>query len=190
METIKTITIDENTRLVIGFDEALYSPRDCADTKLCIMKHRRYNFPNEFDHDRDNDEDLQTLYPNYYIFGVDMYEHGGIVFSLAGSGTQCNFDTSSDCWFIAVPKGNIPQNEIDVVGEFTRWEAEEIARRELKLYNQYLNWEVYAGIIQKKETRTNTKGETREDRDTVDSCGEFYEIKDVEDRAKTEYKME
>jgi len=113
------------------------SPRNYADTEitaLCIREHRRYTFPNDLDFDFDNFDDwwqskeFEDLKVKYYIFTVDMYEHWGIVFSLSWDWMQCRFDTSSDCWFIAISKKY-----------YSKEDARKVAKSELEEYNARAN---------------------------------------------------
>lgn len=130
--TIKTLmkrVWDIEYKVEVDYDEFVDSPRECVDNSfLCIREHRRYDFPNELDFDFDDfdewDIELPKLEENQKLFWLDCYEHSGISFSLAGTGRQCRFDTSSKCGFIIA-------------------ESEEVAKQEIERYNQYLNGECY-----------------------------------------------
>jgi hypothetical protein len=65
------------------------SPREYEDqTKICIMEHRRYEFPNELDFDFVNflyadTIEYDKIKKEYFVFKLDMYEHGAVRISLA-----------------------------------------------------------------------------------------------------------
>ena len=130
--SIKTLTKqvwDIEYKVEIDYAEFVDSPREYNElSKLCIRKHRNYNFPNELGFDFDAFDDwemeLPVLEENQKLFWLDFYEHSGISFSLAGQGMQCKFDTSWKCGFIIC-------------------ENEEQAKAEIKEYNQWLNWDCY-----------------------------------------------
>lgn len=190
MTYIKTYKVDDNTRVKIVYDAYHTTPRSRDNLwKLCIREHRRYIFPNELDFDFDVSNDdyitqMQELDKKYYMFDLDCYEHSSISFSLSWKGMQCKFDTSKWCWFIAIPKEYDWYN-LDEWSEskhkkekiqITKEEAERIASGEIKTFNQYLNGEVFAAIVEAKETRTNSKWETKEEREEQDSCWWYYDI--------------
>jgi hypothetical protein len=54
---------------------------------------------------------------------------------------QCRFDTAKNCGFIAIPKENTSNDQTSKV------DARIFAEQEIKLYNQYVNGEVYAGYL-------------------------------------------
>ncbi len=122
----------------ITFDDSDFSPREMADEEysiLCIREHRHYNFTNELNFDFDGDDaetGMAKLEEDYHIFEIDMYEHGSIIFSLAGTWQNCRFDTSRGCGFIAISKKH-----------HTPEQATKAAKAELSEYTAYCNWEVY-----------------------------------------------
>lgn len=185
MEGFKTYKLNNWKRLVIWYNEGADSPREQDNIwKLCIRKYRNYNFPNELKFDFDLaideegfDEQEKELKP-YYFFALDCYEHWGIVFSLAWSWMQCQFDTSEDCGFIAIPKIS------EGVGEITKEQALSYAEDEIKMFNQYLNWEVYRYVIQESVKRTSEDWRVRYEFEYEDwGCG-YYDIKDILDEFK------
>lgn len=151
----------------ISDDDYHESPREWSDSKLCIQSHLRYNFPNElgFDFDSYHEEqektetnDLATLWEKYYIFFIDCYEHSSIHLSLSWEWMQCRFDTSKNCGFIAMDKQEYTTEE----------EAKEQARKEIKLYNQYINGEIYEYEVEEAE----------------EFCGGFYDADEAMKQAK------
>ena len=186
-------------------------PRDDWDNvgKLVIREHRRYTFPNElnfrwdyFDNDWEDscgdkvENQFEKIAENYYIFWIDMYEHSGIVFSMLGEGMNCRFDTSRGIGFRAIPKvyNGYDLEEIHKTKykpdegneympiEVTLEEAEDIARNELKEWNQYCSWEIYQYSVYKLTKWTSEKWEERYSWDYVDGCSWYYD----EDQAKEE----
>lgn len=182
-EPISTYKLSDNKRLCVYQDEDLESPRVWGNIgKLCIRKHRSYDFPNELDIDfdrQDEYEEMNQINPliqlakGYYIFDLDCYEHGWIKFSFSGSGMQCNFDKSNNVGILAIPK--------ELEGAvYTEEQAKEIAKEELKEYNQYLNGEVYGYVVEEQNVWTNEKGDTKTERNSNDdSCWGFYDIANI-----------
>lgn len=163
---LHTFTKD-NLVLEIDYDFFADSPRDSDDlTKFNIRKHRRYDFPEEFSFDWENQkEEVKRLSKDYHIFFLDCYEHSGITFSLMWTWMQCAFDTARNCWCIIVPN-DVEHNN-----------AREIVESELKQYNQYLNWEIY--MFSLYETFPNIEVEWRTyetPMELIDSCGWFYDF--------------
>lgn len=174
MIEIKRFDLDTEHYCVIWYDEGVESPRNWWDsTKFCIRPHRRYNFPNELNYDWDSAaEDAGKLYEEYWIFELDCYIHSGITFSLSGSGTQCQFDTSKNCGFIAVPK------TIEWA-TYSEEEAKRLASSDLETYNQWLNWEVYYIQVFKRNQPVTIDGKvyTTPD-DLIDSFWDVWNLKD------------
>lgn len=178
VDVIDKYMLNDGHRLVISYDMDAESPREWDNTwKLCIKKHRRHNFPNELDFDFDEDyedyKDTDVLEEEYHIFWLECYEHSWIVFSLAGTGMQCQFDTAEKCGFIAIPK-----NECENIED-----AKQIAGEEIEMYNKYLNGEVYRWHTEEKISRTTTNSEwdvkERIEREYEDGCWWYYDIDDI-----------
>ena len=169
---MKQYLLNDWRKLEIKDWEWYDDPRKMWDylTKLCIREHRRYDYPNELDYDFDCK--INNLTDIYYVFPLDCYEHSGIVFSLAWKGMQCQFDTASNVWFMAVPK------EYD--GKtITEEEAEKIVISEIKEYNQYINNECYRYETYTPEVWTNSKGELKTDRELQDACDQYLDEDDI-----------
>ena len=179
-------------RIMDGFDYYEdFDPRfDGNIWKFCIRKHRDYIFPNELNFDFDAyDEDEINTPENYYIFPLDCYIHSWVAFSLHWEGMQCRWDTSHNCWFIAVPK-KYNRYDLKEISE-TKWkewtdhydpielslaEAEKIARQELDTYNQYLRWEIYEYEVLEKVLWTSETGEVKYEYETIDSVWWYFDI--------------
>ena len=184
--------LNNGNRLVITQDEDPSDPREWDNVwNICVREHRHYKFPNELDYDFDSAaEDAEKLYEQYYIFELDCYIHSWVSFSLAWRWMQCKFDTSKDCWFIAIPKeinsyDNRPWSTSSAPGKwekiiYTEDEAMKIAELEIKTYNQYINWDVYEYIIQEPVHRAATNKEWLNLEKTtweyVDGCSDYYDI--------------
>lgn len=160
---------DGKYQATVSIDEwaEWYDPRTEQDNigKICIRKHRDYTFPNELDFDFDAyDEDEIKMPENYYIFWLDCYNNGQIVFSFTGQWMQCRRDTSRWCGFIAVPK------------EYKESEAKEIAGQELKEFNQYNNWEIYGYTVYQKVLWTSETGEEKYEYEVLDSVWWYFDV--------------
>lgn len=172
METIQTYKLNNGNRLSIFIDENPMDPRERSDSKLCIREHRHYSFSNELDYDFECEEPngKQDL-SDYFVFNLDCYIHSNIYFSLAWWWMQCRFDTSNDCWFIAMPKSQYESEEI----------AQTNAKLEIDTYNKYINWEVYWFQETKPVIYTAEDWRTITNWEIVDSCSGYYDIKDMLD---------
>lgn len=194
---------DGKYQATVSIDEwaEWYDPRTEYDNigKICIRKHRDYRFPNELDFNFEAyDEDEIKMPEKYYIFRLDCYEHGQIVFSFTGEGMQCRRDTSRWCGFIAVPKkyNAYDLKEISVtpykkelwekyeVVELTESEARDIAKQELKEFNQYNNWEIYGYTVYQKVLWTSETWEEKYEYETLDSCGWYFSIEEAKSDAE------
>jgi hypothetical protein len=159
---IQKYQLKDNRQLVIRYDEDGESPRERDNIgKLCIREHRRYTFPNELDFEWTiAGTNAIKLYEDYFVFEIDCYEHSGIAFSLAGRGQQCQFDTAKNCGFIAIPKIECDKEE----------DAQQIAKRELEIYNSYMNGEVYRFTTLTPKRWTNEAGDEKIEREFEDGC--------------------
>jgi len=157
-------------RVRIEYDEEPINPREFENGgKLCIKPHRNYDFPNELWFDFDwEDQRLHT----YYQFGIDMYEHSGIIFRM-----QWVFDIENDMGFIAIPTARC--NE-----KITKEKALEFAKEEIAVYNQYCNWECYWYIEEELTLRKSEKWE-KEEWETVEACSWFRSIEEIKNEFKS-----
>jgi hypothetical protein len=146
------------------------SPRErWPISKLCISPNKRYDYPCELEIDRDSvynqsDDDydqIAELSKDYRVIRVDRYQHWSTTFSVASTGTQCDFDTSNACWIICIPKEyNSYDNEVRSQSDSqNKWskivnteeEAFQIATNELSNYNTWLNWDLYEYEVEELE---------------------------------------
>lgn len=187
--------LNNGNRLVITQDEDPSDPREWDNVwNICVREHRHYKFPNELDYDFDSAaEDAEKLYEQYYIFELDCYIHSWVSFSLAWRWMQCKFDTSKDCWFIAIPKeiNSYDQRAWAMSTNQDKWtkqiytekEAMDVAEDEIKIYNQYLNWEVYAYSIEEPVIWSATNKEwvvlQKTSWEHIDWCWGYYNRKDI-----------
>jgi len=77
------------------------------------------------------------------MFGIDIYEHSGVSFTLHNEGMPNDWDTSSNAGFIIF-------NDAYIKGT-TFEQRQEYARQDLKTYTQWANGEVY-GVRIKTDT--------------------------------------
>lgn len=90
---------------------------------------------------RDADEAnewIDRMSVDHDVFVVDVYEHGNVMFSLSGTGPQCQFDTARGGAIIAIPNANHEY-------EFT--DTEQAARDILAEYTSWCNGDVY-GVVE------------------------------------------
>lgn len=216
MEPIKKIQLTDDVYVDIVYDEDNESPRKWDNiSKLCIREHRRYDFPNElkinFDDlnsydDYEVDDNYQIIetvgqheqkkLEGYHMFWLDCYEHSGISFSLSGTGMQCQFDTSRKCGLIAIPKHFEWDNGPGYSGsvDYTEAEAEEMAKADIEIYNQYMNGEVYGfRLMQSFEPiiwsdSDGRQHEYKADDECLDSCYGIYDQKEIAEHLPKEYR--
>jgi hypothetical protein len=138
-----------------------------------ILQHRRYNLGHkhsvkfsEFDNANELLEYLKTEYSYKYWFPVYMYEHSGI--SLSISSFSCRFD-SGIIGFAAT-------NE-----RTTENEAIELIKRELTMYNAYLNGDIWEYSIY-EQTICECCGNVK--KTGIDSFSGFYSETEAENEAK------
>jgi hypothetical protein len=122
-----TTTIDKaNERIVsIQRDDVYDSLEDALGDGFIFRQGSRYYQNYEADFDCADYPDID------HWFVLDVYEHGGIAYSLAGEGHQCQFDTARGGAILGIPT----------------WEGQgdvkEIARDILDGINSWANGEVY-----------------------------------------------
>lgn len=196
---------DGKYQATVSIDEwaEWYDPRTEQDNigKICIRKHRDYRFPNELDFDFDayDEDEIKIPEKNYYIFRLDCYNHGQIVFSFTGQWMQCRRDTSRWCGFIAVPKcyNGTDLREIHETKyihepntdgnynpiELTESEAREIAEQELKEFNQYNNWEIYGYTVYQKVLWTSETWEEKYEYEVLDSVWWYFDVDSCKEEA-------
>jgi len=92
--------------------------------------------PHNLSYVSDPDEWIESVQDDHDLFPVDVFEHGNILFSLSGTGPQCQFDTARGGACIAIPTG--PEGYTN---------PEEAARAILSEYTAWCNGETY-GIVE------------------------------------------
>ena len=109
---------------------------------------------------------------------IDKYEHGGISYSIAGQGMQCQFDTSHS-WAVWFPdKCALDEIMTYKTKASQRKRALEIAKEACELLNNWVNGETYCIV---KETFDHNKESI--DYDTV---GGYYGRESAERALKTD----
>ena len=182
--------LNNGNRLVITHDEDPSDPRERSNIwKMRVQEHRHYTFPKEMDYDLDDDKDRAILEKHYHVFMLDCFIHSTVHFSLSWAGMQCRFDTANNIWYIAVPKemNSYDQRAWAMSTNQDKWtkriytekEAMDVAEDELKIYNQYTNWEVYIWIIEQPVVWTSEHGARKTTWEIVESCWGYYNRKDI-----------
>lgn len=165
----KIIDFDK-LRVNIDYDDDArdWSDYSCWEIFLDIREHRRYNFEHDFNINWDIlDEDwsdykegdeidygyerykeelakYNKILEDYYVFGLDFYEHSGMWFSLVQKRMNIGyyeFDRTRDVWIIAVKKDFV-EDEQDAIKQ---------AEIELENYNNRCNGAIYQYRIEEKE---------------------------------------
>lgn len=186
METkpIETITKGDKT-LKIYQDECIDSPREWDNLGKMVLSHKRYNLPNELNIDLESrgcdleqlKQFLQIEHKARVLFIVKGYDHSGLNISVS------NEYPFNDYWDSGI-LGFIIAREEDILKEFgdlspiTLKKVEEILKQEVKLYNQYLNGDVYSYTIsafKKCDCCAHIEEEIK------DSCGGYYGSEGIEE---------
>ncbi len=178
METLEEIK-KGNKVLRIYHDENPQDPRKWDNFGKMVLKHNRYNFPNEINLNFDNfnnlneiEEYLKKEHKAEVILLINLYDHSGISLSTSlNYPYNCCWD-SSQIGFIFCSKEDIKKEGI------TKKQAELNLMQEVKTYSQYLEGDVYGFIIieeiKVKVKREYPKGEITETEETeekdLDSC--------------------
>lgn len=81
---------------------------------------------------------LEEMRVDHDIFSVDVYEHGNTMYSLSGTGPQCQFDTARGGACIAIPNDN---------HQYPFTNTEEAAAAILSEYTSWCNGDVY-GVVE------------------------------------------
>ena len=179
--TQELLSRDKNFKLTVGVmeDGFMDSPRGYDDmVEFTTREHRYYDLPKEFNFDWDaydewDMEEIEEMDKNYHIFFLDCYQHSNMVWSLAGEGTQCQFDTSRRAWLMRVRK--------DKVGD--RNDALNLVKDAIDLYNKRLNGEIYEWRIDRLVKWTSQDWREKEEREYYDGCSWYYD----EDEALQEW---
>ena len=140
---------DDERIVSIQRDDVYGSVEDALGDGFLFRQGNR-NYQNyEADFDRADYPDID------HWFVLDVYEHGGIAYSLTGGGMQCQFDTARGGAILGIPT----------------WEGQgdvkEIAQAILNDINAYCNGEVYWYAIEDGHGNL------------LDSCGGFIGAEDI-----------
>ena len=182
MEEIEEIQ-KGNKVLRIYHDENPQDPREGDNFGKMVLKHNRYNFPNEINLDFDNFNDLNEIeeylkkeYKAEVILLINLYDHSGISLSTSlNYPFNCRWD-SSQIGFIFCSKEDIKKEGI------TKKQAEKNLIEEVKTYSQYLEGDVYGfNLIEKIKVKVKkeypnkeiTETEEIEEKD-LDSCWGYF----------------
>lgn len=143
--------------LQIFIDDSPENPRDWDNWSIMALTHKRYDLGDEnipfnfkdFDSFKAVEHHIKENYNPLVIFPVSMYEHSGVVLSLVN---VSGFDSSN------VGFAYITQERLDILGssqgfgdgilddetdEEYKLRLKGYIEQELKVYNDYLNGEVY-----------------------------------------------
>jgi hypothetical protein len=83
---------------------------------------------------------------NPYAVLLDVYEHGGISYSLSGQGAQCQFDTARG-GAVWVPSEEL-KKELDLtVADAAQVRARELAAQAAKTYTDWCNGNCYGVVV-------------------------------------------
>ena len=190
MKTIKITRTTEEPKLVIQYDPGATSPREDSNLGYFITKDSSYSSPDKHeelesiiastgDEAQNQDDHMKRIMDEFNqalpqdekilaIYPVCKYEHGDVNYSL---GTSHGFDYSNNGFYIITDK---TQKEIGA----TKKDWERIIESEIKIYNKWVNGEVYSF------TYYYNDGEAEE------SCGGFYDIEDIREYLPTSWKTE
>ena len=190
---IEQIKLTKNRVLNIDYDESPESPRDCDNITRLAVKLNRYNLPNETELNLDKYKSIDDLrdaimetYKPIMIKEVYAYQHSNI--KLYTKDTNVVFQHSAwDSSFIGFVF--ITEKDLETLGitDKTNENLSKIIEYDLKIYNQYLNGEVYQ--FQIVETTYCEHCEHSND-EVVDSCCGYYDIDDIKEEYKDELLIE
>lgn len=188
MKTITRTTTQTVNQLEIRYCDCVESPREWINLGYFITIDKNYDSP-------DNNEDIINIVKYtgeiadsqeehielikkeiennldekvIAIYPITKYEHGRTYYSL---GTIHGFDNSNNGFYIITEK---TQKEVGIKKE----DFEKEIKRELDIYNKYINGEVYEFILY------DNNGEV------ADACSGFYDIEDIREYLPEEWKNE
>jgi hypothetical protein len=118
---------------------------------------------------------------NKYAVSLDVYEHGGISYSLSGQGTQCQFDTARG-GAIWVPDESCVENFEDknLTYEENMKKAREYAKTIVEEYTRWCNGECYGAVVE----RHTLEGEFVEE---LDSCWGYIGADYAKEQCKEQF---
>jgi hypothetical protein len=179
MDTIKTIKFSDGRQLEIIRDEDPESPREWDNLGTMVCFHQRYNLGDKnhgIDHKEFGGWDemekwIRHQNPDCVILPLYLFDHSGITIS-----TGCEHFRACDGagwdWgqvgFIFISREKINQ-EYGKHGGRTDDQIREYLRNEVKVYDQYLQGDIY-GFIMREPACPTCDGPGEEG----DSCWGFY----------------
>jgi hypothetical protein len=83
---------------------------------------------------------------NPYAVSLDVYEHGGVMYSVSGEGMQCRWDTARG-GAVWVPDDSCKQHIESFPPEERAAKAQECARQACEEYNKWLAGDCYGRIV-------------------------------------------
>lgn len=184
------IEVYKGYNIVIEYDDMLESPREWDNITKMILFHRDYNFPNEskIPVNKDNFESWKEM-ADYII-----KEKGALiinpVYMLDHSGIDISISDFNDPWdsgqvgFIYIDREGLKEMGIKKLTKKNRTKAEDILKGEFNIYRHYVSGEIYRYSIEKEVVATDPEGNTYNVTKFIDSCGGFYDYKEMLEDAK------
>ena len=161
--------ISEQT-LNVYFDEDAESPREWSNISHMVCFHGRYNLGDNHDYksgDFSSWDDLEERLIEdegaYIIRPLSLYDHSGITIFIGEPNDRWD---SGRVGFVYVTKETIEHEYGSITPEIEKL-VEEVIESEVKLYDQYLQGDVYGYTIEDA------------DGEEIDSCWGFYAISDI-----------
>ena len=167
MNKITTVQINEKLRVSAYYDEVLEDPRDW-NTYVSIHPLKRngmYIPPNPGDNT--NEYEIDEIYSHNDNYETAIKKH------FTRLNTLCEIvNLNCDRSWIGEFVFYIEPEKINEIGKGHEQQYLDVT---IKEYKQYASGEVYTVAIEKLETWTNTKGDTKETWETEDSLCDIYE---------------
>lgn len=156
--------------LMIGYDSCVDSPREWDNLgQICVSNRCKYaddesGLANTLTW-HDLDKDIETLErKGYIVLPLSVYDHSGVTMYV---GTPCDRWDSGRIGFYIASKENICKiYGVKRISKKLLEKVESIMESEIKIYNAYLNGQVFRFIL-------------LHNNEEVDSCGGFYEAEDT-----------
>jgi len=155
-------------KVIITQDEFESSPRECLDegTKMIVFHDAIRGDKNIYSHkDYDSWSEMEKAIINNdnpaVILPIYLYEHSGL--SISTTPFSCSWDSGQIGFILMDKKMAAAEMNKKIVTAKVRENAIKILIDEVKLYDQYLNNDVYYFSVKDLKTK-----------DEVNSCGGFY----------------
>ena len=179
-EPIETYKNKKGEVLKIYYETCPKNPKDWSNYGVIVCFHNRYNLGDAHPTINKDDFDSWDALRKYLIkekgavviLPLRIYDHSGISISTTGEYPYSDKWDSAQVGFIYTTKEKIKEMAGDKTP--TKEKLVEYLNDEVKIYNQYLNGEVYFYQLI-KIVKCNLG---HEHEDVLDSCGGFYDIKD------------